>query len=83
MLLRSEITATAPAATATIPAVLLRSCTWGRIGGSRAAAALRRSYWKVTGNDIVLFAMCFSPGTGSTVATTVSVPGLGAELSVT
>ena len=58
---------------ATIPGVLVRSCTRVRIGRSLSGApfAGRRVYWKVTGKDSVLLAVFFSPGTGWTVAVTV------------
>ena len=66
---KNAMTATAPAPIATIPAVLVRLCTRERIGGSPVAA--NRRYWKVIGNESVLFAVFFSPGTGSTFASTV------------
>ena len=40
-------------------------------------------YWNVTGNDWVLLATFFSPGTGTTVAVTVCVPVGGTEFKVT
>jgi hypothetical protein len=68
----SATTATAPAAIATIPAVLFRSCTAGRIrtgvGGPSLASP---GYWNVTGNVSVLLVMVFSPGTLPIVAVTV------------
>ena len=68
----SATTATAPAAIATIPAVLFRSCTAGRIrtrvGGPPLAPP---GYWNVTGNVSVLLVMVFSPGTLPIVAVTV------------
>lgn len=68
----SATTATAPAAIATIPAVLFRSCTAGRIrtqvGGPPLATP---GYWNVTGNVSVLLVMVFSPGTLPIVAVTV------------
>ena len=68
----SATTATAPAAIATIPAVLFRSCTAGRIrtevGGPPLDPA---AYWKVTGNVSVLLVIVFSPGTLPIVAVTV------------
>ena len=83
MQVSSATTATAPAAIATIPAVLFRLCTAGRIRtpppgkrparGTRPgdAAAQAAVYWKVTGNVSVLFAVFFSPGTFAIVAVTV------------
>ena len=72
----SATTATAPAAIATIPAVLFRSCTAGRIrtrvGGPPVTPAPAPSaYWKVTGNVSVLLVTVFSPGTLPIVAVTV------------
>ena len=74
----SETTATAPAAIATIPAVLVRSCTRDRIGtdardaATRPATPVRAARLLERDREVsVLLAVFFSPGTGSTVAVTV------------
>ena len=78
--IRRATTATAPATIATIPAVLVRSCTWVRIGRSAAGGRTRpadprdvahRDYWNVTGSVSELFEVLCSPGTGTTSAVTV------------
>jgi len=80
----SARTATPAAASATIPAVLVRLCTRWKdkqrrlLGTSRAPR-----YWNVTGNVWVLLELFFSPGTGSTVAVTLEEPALGEEMSGT
>jgi len=70
----SATIATPPAASATIPAVLVRLCTrWkdkqGRASGTSRPRPL--GYWNVTGKVCVLFDEFVSPGTGSTVAVSV------------
>ena len=65
----SATIATPPAASATIPVVLVRLCTRWKDKQRRATAASR--YWNVAGNVWVLFEVFFSPGTGWTVALNV------------
>src|SRR5690348_1338427 len=80
---RRARSATAPAAIATIPAVLVRLCTGDRIRSPRTAPAPGSAYWKSTGKVSELFDVVFSPGTGTTVAVNCWEPLGGIPFSVT
>jgi len=68
-LVPNATTATAPAAIATMPTVLVRSCTAERIRLSAGGRGLG-AYWKVTVYVWELLDRIFSPGTLSIRATT-------------